>query len=333
MSILRPNLISIAGIAITLLLGLIAVYLAIRRARYPTKLLFLHNQPFWLVNSVSGKIPNVSIRHAETEIGEDAFVINGIIINSGDQDLSESDIDSPLKFMLPDGYKWLEVSAKSKYFPVEAQVYNDKELLFGFKLLKRDESFSFAALAVSESEETKNEKVLSSLINKSQWTHRINGLGKITFLEASGGKKTSVFMEYFLLILCSIMVLISCFGLYAVISELNSNAGFLSRTSYGYDSDGKFSTIEHIRKADETSDYIADTYDVMLVDSHALTADQLSNSKLYTSEWYKQYFSVAVMFFLLVAVLFMTYFLYVKVVKPDRLIRIHSMEGKNLTKP
>ncbi len=180
------------GIVVSFLFGAWGIYLALRKARYPASLSFVHEQVIGLFDDVASKIPNLSIIYKNHEIDSKVILVNGYLANDGSKDISPSMIEKQLAATLPNEWKWLECKllSSAKDLNVTRSISSQTELCFDFGLFRKGESFSFQAL-ISIDDATKVKKT-KSLIDRIEWNHRIADLGRVKTIDLPYEKKPLV---------------------------------------------------------------------------------------------------------------------------------------------
>ena len=198
------------GVVVSTLFGVWGVYLALRKAKYPASLSFVHEQVIGLFADVASKLPNLSISYKNEQLDNNVILINGYIANDGTKDISPSMVERQLTAELPISWKWLECTVLSPKteLSVKSTINSDTVLSFQFGLFRRGESFSFQALIAVDVLDD-NEKV-QSIIDKISWNHRIADLGKIKSINLPFEKKPP--RKYIMPILTGIIYMIMFFG-------------------------------------------------------------------------------------------------------------------------
>lgn len=174
---------AITGILVSLALGLPGAYLIIRRAKYPGSLTFVREQSVSLFKDFSRKIPNLSVTYKDTPIDKSVILISGHIVNDGSVDISPDMIAKPLTCTAPPGCRLLEfkVTTASPALHATSDLVSENSAEINFGLFRRDESFSFQALALIE--DSGQQLKPSELADKLAWKHRIASLGEIKTLQ------------------------------------------------------------------------------------------------------------------------------------------------------
>ena len=154
------------------ILSIVGLYYTIKQV-FPSQLLFIEKDFISLYSSIVREINDIEIKYKGQSINEKLFLVKGFFHNNGLKDISKEDVDSKLKAILKNG-NWLEVKItdKPEDSSFDAKIENNNEIEFDFTLLKRNESFSFEALAESENQEI-------------FFKHRIANVGKVKRIKIS----------------------------------------------------------------------------------------------------------------------------------------------------
>lgn len=170
---------SVAGIAISALFGGWGIYLALRRAKYPASLTFVREQTVALLDDFATRIPNLTVLYKDAPIEKSVVLLSGYLVNDGDVDITPQMIERPLSCELPSSCSWLEfkITGAAEALQAVGEIRSSRVLELAFGLFRRDEAFSFQALALVGVEYAK--KKPTALAEALRWSHRIAGLGAI----------------------------------------------------------------------------------------------------------------------------------------------------------
>jgi hypothetical protein len=170
---------SIAGILISVLFGLWGIYLSLRRAKYPASLTFVREQTVALLDDFATRIPNLAVLYKDTPVDKSVVLISGYLVNDGNVDITPQMTERPLTCGLPIGCSWLEfkLTGAAEALSATGGIKSPESLELNFGLFRRDEAFSFQALALVDAEYAK--KKPTALAEALRWSHRIAGLGAI----------------------------------------------------------------------------------------------------------------------------------------------------------
>jgi hypothetical protein len=69
------------GIGIGAAFGIASLYYALRRAKYPGRLVFIRRQTIALLNSYATRLPNLTLTYKDAPIGKSVVLISGHIAN------------------------------------------------------------------------------------------------------------------------------------------------------------------------------------------------------------------------------------------------------------
>lgn len=187
----------VLGVVVSAVFGAWGVYLVLRRAKYPGSITFVRDQLVSLLEDVAHRIPNLAVRYKDTTVDSAVVLVSGYIVNDGSLDITTAMTEQPLRVALPGDCSWLEfnITTTAPSLKVEAVIVEKGETEFRFGLFRRDESFSFQALALLDQERAK--KRARTLASDLKWSHRIAGLGSIKTLNMPDQPKRKRWVENF----------------------------------------------------------------------------------------------------------------------------------------
>ena len=164
---------------IGVIIGLLSLYLFLRRAKYQASLTFVREQSIGLLEDFAMKIPNLSIHYKEASIDKNIVLFSGHLVNDGSVDITREMTELPLRCVLPDGSSWLEfrVTASAPSLKIHYSIIDLSIVELRLGLFRRDESFAFQALVLHDDKQTK--KGISGFADDISWDHRIAGLGNV----------------------------------------------------------------------------------------------------------------------------------------------------------
>ena len=147
-------LFTIVGTLFTLLFGIFAVYTFYVR-KYPGEVSCFYEEYINLHNSIIKNINHLKVLYKNETINENMYLIKGVVLNSGNKDLTASDIEKSLKLSLPENGKWLDSKVINKSTDLVANLSEDgNKLEFDLGLFRKGEYVYFEALAESETIDT-----------------------------------------------------------------------------------------------------------------------------------------------------------------------------------
>jgi hypothetical protein len=167
------------GIFISTLFGIWGLFVGYKSIRYPGEITFFLEQEISLLNDSALKIPNLELKYKDKTLEDNIILLSGHILNSGNQDVSQSMIEKPLSCLLPEGFKWLEfkiTGESNKDLQISANLNSPLEINFNLGLFRKNESFNFQALVLTGKNVNPKNDSLSKLIT---WSHRIANVAKI----------------------------------------------------------------------------------------------------------------------------------------------------------
>lgn len=170
---------SLAGILISVLFGIWGIYLSLRRAKYPASLTFVREQSVALLDDFATRIPNLAVLYKDIPIDKSVVLLSGYLVNDGNVDITPQMTERPLTCTLPTGCTWLEfkLTGTAEALSAVGTIGAPQVLELNFGLFRRDEAFSFQALALVSTDYAK--KKPTALVEALRWSHRIAGLGSI----------------------------------------------------------------------------------------------------------------------------------------------------------
>jgi hypothetical protein len=137
---------TIAGIVATVVFGVWAVVLAKSR-KYPGEITFFHERTIRLLDDVVGDLPQITVNYKGQPAAKNLTLLKGFLLNTGRKDLSKEMIEQPLSIQLPEGYRWLEASAKGSWDGVEhAAIIEPRTVAISWTLLRCSEFMTFESL-------------------------------------------------------------------------------------------------------------------------------------------------------------------------------------------
>lgn len=173
------TLFSVIGIALTILFGIIGIWLVVRKIS-EVEMIFVRDDMINLYSSVVNKIDGIKITYNNSPINNNMILIRGFIFNTGKRDFTSEMIEDSLKIILPEKGVWhyANILEKSENLHVITK-NNINELSFETGLFKTDEYFKFEALAENFTRDNISFK------------HRISNLKEIKIIDSEQlkGKK------------------------------------------------------------------------------------------------------------------------------------------------
>lgn len=97
---------SIIGIVISVIFGLIGIYLTIR-SKYSGRVTFVNEQTIELFDAIGNSLDKLAVTYNGSAVNENLVLLNGAFINSGKFDITKDMVEQPITIILPKGYKWL----------------------------------------------------------------------------------------------------------------------------------------------------------------------------------------------------------------------------------
>lgn len=137
---------TIVGTVATIVFGIWAILIAKSRA-YPGRLAFFHDRSIRLFDDITGSLPQLTVNYKGEPVKKNLTLIKGYLVNTGTKDLTADMVETPLTFELAEGYRWLEVSAKSSSSSAEcATIVDSSKVTFSLGLFRCQEFLRFEGL-------------------------------------------------------------------------------------------------------------------------------------------------------------------------------------------
>jgi hypothetical protein len=146
----NATILTITGVAATVILGSWGVFLAIKQRRYPARIMFVAERFIRLFADVVKDLPELSVLYKGKAIEPNAVLIGGTLLNRGNKDIAPSMIEKPVEASLPQGAKCLtaKVVATSPNVKANIAIEDDRILVFDIPtMLRCEEYIRFTALA------------------------------------------------------------------------------------------------------------------------------------------------------------------------------------------
>lgn len=246
---------SIAGILISVLFGAWGIYLSLRRAKYPASLTFVREQTVALLDDFATRIPNLAVLYKGTPIDKSVVLLSGYLVNDGSVDITPQMTERPLRCELPSGCSWLEfkLTGAAEALNATGEIMNPQALELSFGLFRRDEAFSFQALALVSVEYAKRKP--TALAEALRWSHRIAGLGAIKTTMIPDPETKSKKARW---IRKGIYILMAAFYLFFGLSVVTGigSLGRVPSIAYERVENGKISTVKLTPNRDGTTTVI-----------------------------------------------------------------------------
>jgi hypothetical protein len=130
---------TVVGTIATVVFGIWAILLAKQRA-YPGQMTYYAEPAIRLFHDITRNLPQITVSYKGQPAQKNLTVLRGYLVNTGSKDLTKEMVEKPLTIELADGYRWLEVSAKSAVNSEErAKIINPKTIEVELGLFRRDE--------------------------------------------------------------------------------------------------------------------------------------------------------------------------------------------------
>lgn len=238
----------VVGILVSGLFGVLGVYLALRRAKYPASLTFVREQTVSLLDDFATRIPNLSVLYKDTPIDKSVVLLSGYLMNDGNIDITPQMTERPLTCELPDGWSWLEfkLTGATEELNAFGEIKSPQVLELNFGLFRRDEVFSFQALAVLSTDYAK--KKPTALAKALRWSHRIASLGAVRTIKLP--KEKSKWERYTAMLVAMPVAILLWLS---VLSDLIISPPYIAYESI---ENGKISTVRLTPNQDGTTTVI-----------------------------------------------------------------------------
>lgn len=171
------TLFGMVGILVTILFGVCAVYLGLKR-RYPGQVTFIRQHEIPLFDSIVKNLPDLSVQYQGAPVSQGLVLLKGCLLNTGSKDITESMVEEKLALNLPDGFRWLTAKIVDTSPKVQSEMnVQPRTLTVTTGLFRRKEYIRLEALAEvpvpEEESENKKADVGQRLEDALQITHRI----------------------------------------------------------------------------------------------------------------------------------------------------------------
>jgi hypothetical protein len=136
------------GILATILLGVLAIYVAVRR-RYPGQIYFIREQNIVLFDDIVRTLPGLTVLYRDQPLSQHIVLLKGALINTGRKDIASSMVEDPITLRLSGNCRWLGANflGASSKTAVEVKVLDDQTIAVSFRLLRCGEFLRVQALA------------------------------------------------------------------------------------------------------------------------------------------------------------------------------------------
>jgi len=180
---MNPTILAVISIAATVILGLWAIYLVLKR-KYPGEISFVQESCLGLFDSIVKNMPDLAVQYKGSPVGEGLVLIKGSFLNTGSKDISESMVEEKLSISLPEKFRWLTAKVVSTSPKVQAQLaILDRSVVLETHLFRCREYVRFEALAEVPTEDPQGKKngetIEKRLIKALTINHRIADTQKI----------------------------------------------------------------------------------------------------------------------------------------------------------
>lgn len=192
------NVLTIIGIAATVLLGAWAIYLTVRYSRQ-VGIAYVEDTCLALIDDITQGIGDLEIRFRNSPVSQNIVLLKGYIINTGKRDISPAMVERRLRLVLPEGFEWIDCQVTDRSENLQAQLaeITIESIEFEFGLLKTEEYFRFDALATVPTIDDDTPKDRSKLSNVKlrevlEFDYRISDMHGIQKLRMSNLQTSSL---------------------------------------------------------------------------------------------------------------------------------------------
>ena len=137
---------SIIGIFISVIFGLIGIYLTIR-SKYSGRVTFVNEQTIELFDAIGNSLDKLAVTYNGSAVNENLVLLNGAFIKSGKFDITKDMVEQPITITLPKGYKWLTGRIVDSTVKAEFIQVDDNNVSISTGLFRCGEYIRFHALA------------------------------------------------------------------------------------------------------------------------------------------------------------------------------------------
>jgi hypothetical protein len=159
-------ILTVFGITITLLLGALGIYFAIRYSRQ-VGITYIEDSCIALIDDITQGITDLEILFRKSPVSKNIVLLKGYIYNAGKRDITKEMIEKRLRLVLPEGYEWIDcqINHRAKDLKVDIAEVKAQYVEFDFGLLKTKEYFGFDALAIVPSKDDDSTKEPGKSLN------------------------------------------------------------------------------------------------------------------------------------------------------------------------
>lgn len=170
------TLISILGILLTVIFGIITAIEFYRHRRYPGRLTYIQLNSVNLLNRIANQFDDIRLTHRNYPIDTNLIYIKGAIANTGSIDINKHHDTNSIFVKLPEGCEWLDIKTTKTSNDLSSNITIEEptKARLTFDILKRNEYVVFESI-IKASSDIKNTG-LDSLLT---FNHRYENTDKI----------------------------------------------------------------------------------------------------------------------------------------------------------
>ncbi len=157
----------ITGIIATVFFGAWAVWVVLKKKKYPGQVTFVEDTYLPLFDAIVKNMPDLKVSFRDQAVGEGLVLLKGALLNTGSKDITPDMIAENVTMSLPVGYNWITVKLVGNSPKVECNIdIDERSLVFNMGLFRRSEYLRFEALAEVPIEQSESEDTVEDIGNK-----------------------------------------------------------------------------------------------------------------------------------------------------------------------
>lgn len=167
----------------------IAAYSLLRHRRGALSLVPIRSLS--LVDDILSSLPDLEVTFREVRVGDQLFLFEAVLVNSGPTDIVEEMVKAPVALELPTGSRWLDpmITATTKGLNATLNSPSPERLEIGWLMFRPGESIRLKAMA--ELNSLNGGKI--DLLEHVKATHRIKDTNKIDVAPPAESAKSWIF--------------------------------------------------------------------------------------------------------------------------------------------
>lgn len=142
------TILAVAGIVVTIFLGVWAIVISIRYSRN-VRITYAEDQAIALTDDITQNFPNLKIFYRDQPMSDNLVLLKGYFINTGKKDISREMVEEQITLKLPTDFEWIEIKVVecSASLKSTAILTSKTQIAIETGLWKTKEYLKFEALA------------------------------------------------------------------------------------------------------------------------------------------------------------------------------------------